>query len=65
MKSRALSVTALILLTPLVVLAFQAQADRVHKRVPQEQTIYRRSLEDNSYRILRWRFRSPLWLHQY
>jgi hypothetical protein len=31
MKSRILSATALILLTPLVVLAFQAQADQVHK----------------------------------
>ena len=31
MKSRTLSATALILLTPLVVLAFQAQADQVRK----------------------------------
>jgi hypothetical protein len=31
MKSRTLSATAIILLTPLVVLAFQAQADQVRK----------------------------------
>ena len=30
MKSRTLSATAMILLTPLVVLAFQAQAEQVH-----------------------------------
>jgi len=32
MKSRTLFATAVILLTPLVVLAFQAQADQVHKK---------------------------------
>src|SRR5438093_13704852 len=32
MKSRTLSATALILLTPLVVLAFQAQAEQVRNR---------------------------------
>jgi hypothetical protein len=32
MKSRTLSATAMILLTPLVVLAFQAQAEQVRNR---------------------------------
>ena len=34
MKSRTLLATALILLTPLVVLAFQSQADQVHMNKP-------------------------------